>query len=133
MKFLTFNDTFSFFQIFNKIFEFYDYLKIIISFFVCFIFIIKATHLVRSFLDVLKFLYNIAKKMLQIMLSKFLKIIEFKKKHGSSVPITITAITQLESNTKKRKLYKLIETYSTYDEAFNRMKMELDGQMYNFR
>ncbi len=71
--------------------------------------------------------------MLQILLSKFLKLTELNKKNGSLVPITIPAITQFESNTKKRKHYKLIETYSTIDEAFDRMKMELDGQMYNFR
>jgi hypothetical protein len=93
----------------------------------------KATHLLRSFLDILNFFYNITKKMLQILLSKFLKLTELNKKNGSLVPITIPAITQFESNTKKRKHYKLIETYSTIDEAFDRMKMELDGQMYNFR
>jgi hypothetical protein len=124
----SFNELSSFF---GKIYEFYNDLKIIISFFVCFLFIMKANCLVRSFSDILKFLYYITKKMLQNILSKSLKVIVFEKKDVSVVRFseqnTISAIT------KKRKLYKLIETYSTIDEAFNRMKMELDGQLYNFR
>jgi hypothetical protein len=122
-------EEFAFFDIFSsfeKIFEFYNYLKIIIPFISFLLLIWKVTSFIKGFFAFVMILYNFTKRMWE-----FLKKYKFLKK--DSTPELAVPQPELVSKTRFRKSYKLVESFQTYDEAFNRMKLELDGEFYHFR
>ena len=134
---------FSFFDIFSsfeKIFEFYNYLKIIIPFISFLLLIWKLTSFIKGFFAFFMILYNFTKR-----IREFLKKYKFLKKDSTPElvvlqpelvvpqPELVVPQPELVSKTRFRKSYKLVESFQTYDEAFNRMKLELDGEFYHFR
>ena len=129
-------EEFSFFDIFSsfeKIFEFYNYLKIIIPFISFLLLIWKLTSFIKGFFAFFMILYNFTKR-----IREFLKKYKFLKKDSTPElvvpqPELVVPQPELVSKTRFRKSYKLVESFQTYDEAFNRMKLELDGEFYHFR
>jgi hypothetical protein len=81
--------------------------------------ILKVNFFIRSFFQILHFLSHLVNKILGYTL--------FQNANG------IILRPECERKANIRKTYRLVESFETKDEAFNRMKLELDGYFYHFR
>ena len=85
----------------------------------CIFLILEMNFFIRSCFQILNFLSHVVNKILAYTL--------FQKTNG------IILRTECERKANIRKTYRLVESFQTRDEAFNRMKLELDGHFYHFR
>ena len=56
-----------------------------------------------------------------------------QKRESKNPPTVIKLSPEINNKRGPYKHFKLVESFQSYDEAFNRMKLELDGQLYIFR
>jgi hypothetical protein len=116
----------------GQISEIYNYYKIIFPCIGFLLLILKVCHLLWQIKGIISFLNNsfiFAKELwTSIIYNKI-----FQKRESQNPPALVKLSPEIKNKRGPNKHFKLVESFQSYEQAFRRMKLELDGQLYIFR